>query len=83
MPRLRPSFTRRSAREGGPFSPTSLLALGVVERAALDAPDRKAALFRLEVPADAFKPGLYTCQVNVIDAAAGKFVFPRLAMLIR
>ena len=55
----------------------------VVERAALDAPDRKAALFRLEVPADAFKPGLYTCQVNVIDAAAGKFVFPRLAMLVR
>ena len=39
--------------------------------------------FRLEVPADAFKPGLYTCQVNVIDAAAGKFVFPRLAMLVR
>jgi VWFA-related protein len=55
----------------------------VVERATLDAPDRKAALFRLEVPADAFKPGLYTCQVNVIDAAAGKFVFPRLAMLVR
>ena len=55
--------------------------LGV--RAALDAPDRKAALFRLEVPADAFKPGLYTCQVNVIDGAAGKFAFPRLAMLVR
>jgi len=55
----------------------------VVERAALDAPDRKAALFRLEVPADAFKPGLYTCQVNVIDAAAGRFAFPRLALLIR
>jgi VWFA-related protein len=55
----------------------------IVERAVLDAPDRKAALFRLEVPADAFKPGLYTCQVNVIDAAAGKFAFPRLAMLVR
>jgi VWFA-related protein len=55
----------------------------VVERAALDAPDRKAALFRLEVPADAFKAGLYTCQVNVIDAAAGKFAFPRLALLVR
>ena len=55
----------------------------IVERAALDAPDRKAALFRLEVPADAFKPGLYTCQVNVIDGAAGKFAFPRLAMLVR
>ncbi len=54
-----------------------------VERVALDAPDRKAALFRLEVPAEAFKPGFYTCQVNVIDAAAGKFAFPRLAMLVR
>ena len=41
----------------------------------------KATLFRLEVPADAFKPGLYTCQVNVIDAAARKFAFPRLAIL--
>jgi VWFA-related protein len=55
----------------------------IVERAALDAPDRKAALFRLEVPADAFKPGLYTCQVNVIDAVASKFAFPRLSMLVR
>jgi VWFA-related protein len=55
----------------------------VVERAALDAPDRRAAVFRLEVPGDAFKPGLYTCQVNVIDAAAGRFAFPRLAMLVR
>ena len=54
-----------------------------VERVTLDAPERKAALFRLEVPADAFKPGLYTCQVNVIDGAAGKFAFPRVAMLVR
>ena len=54
-----------------------------VERVALDAPDRKAALFRLEVPAEAFKSGFYTCQVNVIDAAAGRFAFPRLAMLVR
>ena len=55
----------------------------VLERTALDAPDRKAVVFRLEVPAEAFKPGLYTCQVNIIDAAAGKFAFPRLAMLVR
>ena len=55
----------------------------IVERVTLDAPERKAALFRLEVPAEAFKPGFYTCQVNVIDAAAGKFAFPRLAMLVR
>ena len=39
---------------------------------ALDAPDRKAALFQFEVPADAFTPGLYTCQINVIDAVAGQ-----------
>ena len=32
---------------------------------------------------EVYEPGLYTCQVNVIDAAAGKFVFPRLAMLVR
>jgi VWFA-related protein len=55
----------------------------VAERTSLDAPDRRAAVFRLEVPAQAFKPGLYTCQVNIIDAAAGKFAFPRLAMLVR
>ena len=55
----------------------------VVERAGLDAPDRRAAIFRLEVPAQAFKPGFYTCQVNIIDAAAGKFAFPRLALLVR
>ena len=34
-------------------------------------------------PREAFTPGLYTCQVNIIDAAAGKFAFPRLAMLVR
>ena len=55
----------------------------VVERVVLDAADRRAAVFRLEVPAQAFKPGFYTCQVNVIDAAAGKFAFPRLALLVR
>jgi VWFA-related protein len=55
----------------------------IVERTALDEPGRRAAVFRLEVPAEAFKAGLYTCQVNVIDRAAGTFVFPRLVMLVR
>jgi VWFA-related protein len=55
----------------------------VVERTTLDVPGRRAAVFRLEVAGEAFKPGLYTCQVNVIDAAAGKFAFPRLALLVR
>ena len=49
----------------------------------LDAADRKAAIFEFEVPADQFKPGLYTCQVNVIDEVAGQFTFPRLDMYVR
>lgn len=55
----------------------------VVERTALDATSRKAALFEFDVPATGFKPGLYTCQVNVIDEAGGKFAFPRLAFYVR
>jgi VWFA-related protein len=54
-----------------------------VERSVVDAPDRKAALFQLEIPAGSFSPGLYTCQVNIIDEAAGAFAFPRLAFYVR
>lgn len=46
-------------------------------------PGRKAAVFQLEVRLSQLKPGFYTAQVNIIDDAAGRFVFPRLAMLIR
>jgi len=49
----------------------------------LTVPGRKAAVFRLDVPLSELKPGFYTCQVNVIDDAAGRFIFPRLAMLVR
>ena len=49
----------------------------------LTVPGRKAAVFQLDVPLSELKPGFYTCQVNVIDDAAGRFVFPRLAMLLR
>ena len=49
----------------------------------LNAPDRKAAIFQLDVPLTQLKPGFYTCQVNVIDDAAGQFRFPRLALLVR
>jgi hypothetical protein len=55
----------------------------VVERAAIDDPSRKAALFKLEVPAGSIPPGLYTCQINIIDSVAGKFAFPRLMFLMR
>ena len=55
----------------------------VVERTKIDVPDRHAALFQLEVPADSFTPGLYTCQINIIDAVAGKFAFPRMLFAVR
>ena len=49
----------------------------------IDAPDRQAALFQFEVPAGSFTPGLYTCQINIIDAVAGKFDFPRMLFVVR
>jgi hypothetical protein len=55
----------------------------VVERKVIDSPDRHAAIFEFEVPASSLKTGLYTCQVNVVDEIAGKFVFPRLEMYVR
>ena len=55
----------------------------VVEKTTIDAPDRHAALFQFEVPASQFKPGLYTCQINIIDAVAGKFDFPRMLFVVR
>jgi VWFA-related protein len=55
----------------------------LVELTELNAKDRKAAVFQLDVPLTSLKPGFYTCQVNVIDDAGGHFLFPRLALLIR
>jgi VWFA-related protein len=55
----------------------------LVETKTLTATDRKAAIFQLDVPLTQLKPGFYTCQVNVVDDAAGKFLFPRLALLVR
>ena len=49
----------------------------------LSAGNRKAAVFQLDVALTQLKPGFYTCQVNVIDDAAGHFLFPRLALLLR
>jgi VWFA-related protein len=46
-------------------------------------PNRHAAVFQLDVPLSELKPGFYTCQINVIDDAAGHFVFPRVSMLVR
>ncbi len=54
-----------------------------MELTELNARDRKAGVFQLDLPLSPLKPGFYTCQVNVIDDAAGQFSFPRLALLIR
>jgi VWFA-related protein len=55
----------------------------LVQRTQLDAADRHAAVFQLEVPAEQFTPGLYTCQINIIDKVAGRFSFPRLVFYVR
>jgi len=55
----------------------------LVEAREINAPERKAAVFQLDVSLAQLRPGLYTCQVNVIDDAGGSFSFPRLAILVR
>ncbi|HUE54684.1 MAG TPA: VWA domain-containing protein [Candidatus Udaeobacter sp.] len=47
------------------------------------APERKAVIFQIDLPPPTLKPGLYVCQVNVIDDVAGSFSFPRFPLLIR
>jgi VWFA-related protein len=54
-----------------------------VELTELNAGARKAGVFQLDLPLAGIAPGFYTCQVNVVDEAAGTFLFPRMAMLIR
>jgi VWFA-related protein len=60
-----------------------VLETSLVEAVSQAAPDRKATTFRLEVPTTDLPPGLYTCQVNVIDDMAGTFAFPRLVVYVR
>ena len=55
----------------------------LVEANSLNIPGRDAVAFQFDVPLSGLKPGLYTCQVNVIDDAGGSFSFPRTAVLIR
>lgn len=54
-----------------------------VERVSIDAADRKAALFQLEVPAGSLTPGLYTCQINLVDQVASRVAFPRTELFVR
>jgi hypothetical protein len=54
-----------------------------VETTELTAPDRKSAVFQFDVPAASLPPGLYTCQVNVVDDVAGTFTFPRMQLFVK
>jgi hypothetical protein len=55
----------------------------VIEHDRVDDVQRKAAVFRLELAPGSLPPGLYTCQVNIIDSVSQKFAFPRLLFLLR
>jgi VWFA-related protein len=55
----------------------------VVQTTELAGSDKKTAVFQFDVPASSLRPGLYTCQVNVADDAAGSFTFPRLQLYVR
>lgn len=46
-------------------------------------PSRKAVVFQIDLPLQSLKPGLYVCQVNVIDDVSGNFAFPRWPILIK
>lgn len=54
-----------------------------LEATELTDPSRKAVVFQIELPLDAFPPGLYSCQVNIVDDAAGSFAFPRTVLMLR
>ena len=60
-----------------------VLETSLVEAVLQSSSDRKATTFQLEVPTTNLPPGLYTCQVNVIDDVAGTFAFPRLVVYVR
>jgi len=53
-----------------------------VTRTAIDDSNRRAVVFQFEVPAEQFKPGTYTCQINIIDTIASTVAFPRLSFVV-
>ena len=62
---------------------TKVFETPMVEARTLNVAGRDAVAVELDVPLDALKPGQYTCQLNVIDDAAGSFAFPRFAILVK
>jgi VWFA-related protein len=54
----------------------------MVTRTAIDEPNRRAVVFQFDVPAEQFKPGAYTCQINIVDSIASMVAFPRLSFVV-
>ena len=54
----------------------------VVTATNLNEPQRGAVAFQFDVPLTDLKPGVYVCQINVIDDAGGSFSFPRVAVRV-
>jgi len=54
----------------------------MVEAVTVNIPERNAVGFEFDVPLTPLKPGMYVCQVNVIDDAGGSFSFPRMALRV-
>jgi VWFA-related protein len=54
----------------------------MVERTTVDEPSRRAVIFQFDVPASGLTPGIYTCQVNIIDTVAGTVAFPRTTLQV-
>jgi hypothetical protein len=55
----------------------------VVQATELGGSDKKTAVFQFDVPASSLPPGLYTCQINIVDDAAAAFTFPRFQLYVR
>jgi VWFA-related protein len=85
-----PGLTRR---EGGPVRVLTFIEFmlnGVkvyetplVEATAVNIPERGAVGFHFDVPLAQLKPGMYVCQVTVVDDVGGSFSFPRLALKVQ
>ena len=55
----------------------------VVERTSIDVAGSARGALPVRSARRSFTPGLYTCQINIVDAVAGKFDFPRMLFAVR
>ena len=90
QPAASPGLTRRRSGAVRVLTSIEFMSGGVkvyetplVEADAINTPERGAVTFQFDVPLTQLKPGVYVCQVNVIDDAGGSFSFPRMAMRVR